>query len=92
MIEDADLDMRMDKNSKVTAKDIINKYSEEELYKIIDEYGEERFAKRIAKNICIARKERSIERSGELVEIIKKSIPVKFQERWTSCKENFPSN
>lgn len=80
MEDDAYLDMRMDKTLKFTAKDLINKYSEEKLYEIIDKYGEERFAKKIAKNICIARKEREIQKVGELVEIIRKSIPMKFQE------------
>lgn len=92
MVDDADLDMRMDKESKFTARDVINKYTEEKLYEIIDKYGEERFAKKIARNICIARKEREIKKVGELVEIIRKSIPSKFQDRRTSSQKNFSSN
>lgn len=69
------LDMRMDKAQKLTAKEIINKYSEQELARIIFDYGEERFSRKIAYNICKARKEKEISTTGELVEIIEKSIP-----------------
>ena len=69
------LDMRMDKTQKLTAKDIINKYSETQLADIIYEYGEERFSRQIAKNICIYRKNKEIETTKELVDIIDKSIP-----------------
>ena len=92
MIEDSVLDMRMDKTQELSAKDVVNEYPEEKLYEIISKYGEERFAKKIAKNICISRKNRPIETAGELVEIIRKSIPAKFQDRWASCQKNFPSN
>ncbi len=61
MKEEAPLDMRMDKSSKLTAREVVNFYTESDLARILDEYGEERFAKRIAKNICEARKIRSIE-------------------------------
>ena len=64
-----ELDMRMDKTQNLTAKKVINEYSEEELANIIYEYGEERFSKQIAKNICIARREKEISTTEELVQI-----------------------
>ena len=67
--------MRMDKTQKLTAKEIVNTYSEEELANIIYEYGEERFSRKIAKNICEYRKQKEIETTKQLVEIIEKSIP-----------------
>ena len=70
-----ELDMRMDKSQKLTAKEVVNKYSEQELARIIFEYGEERFSKKIAYNICEARKEKEISTTEELVKIIEKSIP-----------------
>ncbi len=70
-----ELDMRMDKTQELTAKYVVNNYSEEELANLIYEYGEERFSRRIAKNICIYREEKTIETTKELVEIIEKSIP-----------------
>lgn len=76
---DAPLDMRMDKSCDVTAKDIVNNYSEMELYRIIKDYGEDKFAKNIAKHICIARKEKEIKTTGELTDIIRTSIPMKIQ-------------
>ncbi|MBR3255541.1 MAG: 16S rRNA (cytosine(1402)-N(4))-methyltransferase RsmH [Clostridia bacterium] len=69
------LDMRMDKTQNLDAKFVVNKYTEEELSKIIYEYGEERFSRQIAKNICLYRKNKEIETTKELVEIIDKSIP-----------------
>lgn len=84
MLDDASLDMRMDKTGILTAKDVVNEYSEEKLYDIINKYGEERFAKNIARNIVISRKEKQIETAGELVKIIKKSIPAKFETTRTS--------
>ena len=62
--------MRMDKTQKLTAKEIVNTYSEEELANIIYEYGEERFSRKIAKNICEYRKQKEIETTKQLVEII----------------------
>lgn len=88
-ILDADLDMRMDKSQEFTAKDVINKYPEEKLSNIIWEYGEERFSKQIAKNICKYRKEKSIETTSELVEIIKKSIPLSKQKDGHPAKRTF---
>ena len=72
---DAPLDMRMNKGAKLSAKEVINEYSENQLSKVIFEYGEERWAKRIAKFIINARQNKSIETTGELVEIIKNAIP-----------------
>ena len=89
MSEDSILDMRMDRTSTLTAKEVVNTYSEEELTKILDEYGEEKFAKRIAKNICEKRKEKQIETTGELVEIIRKSIPAKFANDGHPAKRTF---
>lgn len=86
---DSELDMRMDKTSNFTAKDVINTYTEDKLYEIINKYGEERFARKIAKNICIQRKEKQIDNTKELVEIIKKSIPVKFQDGGHPAKRTF---
>ncbi len=76
---DAPLDMRMDTRQVLTAKDIVNGYSEEDLFRIIRDYGEDKFAKNIAKHIVEARGEGPIQTTGELTEIIRKSIPMKFQ-------------
>ena len=84
-----ELDMRMDKSQSLTAKDVINNYKEEDLANIIYEYGEERFSKRIAKNICEYRKEKQIETTKELVEIIEKAIPKKFQNDGHPAKRTF---
>ena len=70
-----ELDMRMDRTQNLTAKEVVNTYSEEKLAKIIYEYGEERFSRQIAKNICKYRKEKEINTTQELVEIIDKTIP-----------------
>lgn len=77
--EDASLDMRMDNRQELTAKKIVNEYSEMELFRIIKDYGEDRFAKNIAKHICIERKKAPIETTGQLTEIIRASIPMKVQ-------------
>lgn len=77
--EDASLDMRMDQRQLQTAKDIVNQYSEMELYKIIRDYGEDKFAKNIAKHIVRARQEKEIETTLELAEIIKTAIPMKIR-------------
>lgn len=76
---DAPLDMRMDNRQQMTAKDIVNGYDEMELYRVIRDYGEEKFAKNIAKHICQARQEKEIETTYELTEIIKNSIPAKLR-------------
>ena len=70
-----ELDMRMDKTQELTAKEVVNTYSEEKLATIIYEYGEERFSRQIAKNICEYRKQKEIETTEQLVNIIDKSIP-----------------
>lgn len=75
MAEEETLDMRMDRTQKFSAIDVINKYSEEDLENIIFEYGEEKFAKSIAKAICQARKNNPITKTKELVSIIEKSKP-----------------
>ncbi|MCI6868647.1 MAG: 16S rRNA (cytosine(1402)-N(4))-methyltransferase RsmH [Lachnospiraceae bacterium] len=77
--EDAPLDMRMDQRQTRTAKDIVNEYSEMELYRIIRDYGEEKFAKNIAKHIVNARKEKALETTGELIHVIKAAIPMKVR-------------
>lgn len=75
------LDMRMDKTQEIDAKYIINKYSEENLANIIYEYGEEKFSRQIARNICLKRKEQEITTTKQLVEIIESSIPAKFRNK-----------
>lgn len=77
---DAPLDMRMDRDNGRTAADIINSYSERELFRVIRDYGEDGFAKNIAKHICIARAKKPIETTFELNEIIKAAIPAKVRE------------
>ena len=77
--EDAPLDMRMDVRNEMTAKDIVNEYSEMDLYRVLRDYGADKFAKNIAKHICIARKEKEIETTNELTEIIKAAIPMKIR-------------
>ena len=74
-IGEATLDMRMDKTQKLDAKIVVNKYSEAELADIIYEYGEERFAKKIARKICEVRKEKEIETTLDLVKIIESIVP-----------------
>ena len=77
--ENAPLDMRMDQRQEKTARDIINGYSEMELFRIIRDYGEDKFAKNIAKHIVRARQEKPIETTDELTEVIKAAIPMKFR-------------
>ena len=80
-MQDGPLDMRMDKNQNLTAEYIVNNYKEEELARIIFEYGEEKFSRKIAKNICEYRKTKTIETTLELVGIIEKSIPKSKSEK-----------
>lgn len=75
--KETNLDMRMDKTQSLTAEKVINTYSEDDLANIIFEYGEEKFARKIARNICEYRKEKDIKTTKQLVEIIEKSIPYK---------------
>lgn len=77
--EDAPLDMRMDTRQTMTARDIVNDYSEMELYRVIRDYGEDKFAKNIAKHIVAARGRAAIETTGQLTQIIRESIPMKYQ-------------
>lgn len=77
--EDVPLDMRMDQRGSRTARDIVNTYTENELYRVLRDYGEEKFAKKIARNICTARTDKPIETTGELIELIKQSIPIKMR-------------
>lgn len=84
-----ELDMRMDKEQSLTAKDVVNNYSEEELANIIFEYGEEKFARNIARNICKAREEKLIETTSELVKIIEESIPKSKQKDGHPAKRTF---
>lgn len=84
-----ELDMRMDKTQTLTAKTIVNTYKEEDLANIIYEYGEEKFSRMIAKNICIYRKKKEIETTKELVEIIEKSIPKSKQNGGHPAKKTF---
>lgn len=77
--EDVPLDMRMDRRQEKTAKNIVNEYSEMELFRIIRDFGEDKFAKNIAKHIVAAREKKEIETTGELIEIIKAAIPAKVR-------------
>lgn len=77
--DDAPLDMRMDRRQETTAATIVNTYSEYDLYRIIRDYGEDKFAKNIAKHIVRAREEKPLETTDELTEVIKAAIPMKFR-------------
>ena len=89
MATDVRLDMRMDKANGLSAYEVVNEYDEKELKRILSEYGEERFAGSIACNIVKSRKEKSIETTGDLIEIIQKSIPKKFQQDGHPAKRTF---
>lgn len=86
---DTDLDMRMDRRQSLTAKDIVNGYSERELFHIIRDYGEDTFAKNIAKHIVKAREGKEIQTTGELNEIIKAAIPAKMRQNGHPSKRTF---
>lgn len=86
---DSPLDMRMDRRQSLTAKEIVNEYPEMELYRIIRDYGEDQFAKNIAKHIAQARMEKPIETTGELNEIIKAAIPAKMRQNGHPSKKTF---
>lgn len=79
--EDVPLDMRMDRRQELTARDIVNEYSETEIFHIIRDFGEDKFAKNIAKHICIEREKSPIETTFRLNEIIKAAIPAKMREK-----------
>ena len=88
-ITDSALDMRMDQTQSLTAQKIVNTYSEEELARIIYEYGEEKFSRQIARNICEYRKNNVIDRTGTLVDIIEKSIPAFAKNQGHPAKRTF---
>lgn len=77
--EDVPLDMRMDQRQEKTARDIVNGYSQTELFRMIRDYGEDKFARNIAKHIVLARQDQPIETTGQLNEIIKRAIPMKMR-------------
>ena len=83
------LDMRMDKSQDLTARDVVNNYSEQQLVNILTEYGEEKFARNIARNIVKQREQNPIETTSELVEIIRKSIPISKQKDGHPAKRTF---
>ncbi|MCD8379404.1 MAG: 16S rRNA (cytosine(1402)-N(4))-methyltransferase RsmH [Lachnospiraceae bacterium] len=87
--EDTPLDMRMDDRQELSAKEIVNTYPEMELYRIIRDYGEEQFAKNIAKHICMERAIAPIETTGQLNEIIRASIPAKMRVNGHPSKKTF---
>jgi len=84
-----ELDMRMDQTQSLTAKDVVNNYDEEKLANIIFEYGEEKFSRNIARNICKYRAEKTIETTDELVKIIEESIPKSKQKDGHPAKRTF---
>lgn len=86
---DAPLDMRMDRRQTLTARDIVNGYPEGELYRILRDYGEERFAANIAKHIVRARQDKPVETTFELNEIIKAAIPAKMRQNGHPSKQTF---
>ncbi len=86
---DTKLDMRMDRRASVSAKEIVNQYTERELFRIIRDYGEEQFAQNIAKHIVLARSNKEIETTFELNEIIKASIPAKMRTNGHPSKKTF---
>ena len=88
-IKDAKLDMRMDKTQELTAEYVVNNYREEDLARIIYEYGEEKFSRRIAKNICEYRKIEPIDTTKKLADIIEKSIPRAKQNQGHPAKRTF---
>lgn len=85
---DAPLDMRMSKEG-TSARDIVNEYSKEQLTKILYEYGEEKFAPRIAETIIKRRSEKPVETTTELADIVRDSIPAKFRRDKNPCKKTF---
>lgn len=86
---DAPLDMRMDQRQTLTARDIVNEYSEKELYAIIRDFGEDPFAKNIAKHIAAARERQPIETTFQLNEVIKAAIPAKMRANGHPSKQTF---
>ena len=88
-LKDAPLDMRMDVSGGLTAADVVNGYSEERLAAILRDYGEERFAKRIAKAVAEQRRKKRIESTGELARLVEDSIPAKFRQNGPCARKTF---
>ncbi|KEJ00825.1 16S rRNA methyltransferase [Clostridium botulinum A2B7 92] len=88
-MKDAPLDMRMNREENFSAYNVVNSYEEEELFRILKNYGEEKFSRKIARFIVEKRTENPIETTGELVEIIRKAIPAKFQREGHPAKRTF---
>ena len=88
-LKDAPLDMRMDVSGGLTAADVVNGYSEERLAAILRHYGEERFAKRIAKAVAEQRRKKRIESTGELARLVEDSIPAKFRQNGPCARKTF---
>ncbi len=88
-MKDAPLDMRMDQRKEKTARDIVNEYDEKKLFRIIKEYGEDRFAGSIARRIVAAREKTPINTTGELAEIIRSAIPARFRDNGNPAKRTF---
>lgn len=88
-MKDAPLDMRMNRDSSLSAYEVVNNYSEEKLYNVIRDYGEENFSKRIVKFIAAERKKAPINTTLQLVDIIRKAIPAKFQKEGHPAKRTF---
>lgn len=88
-LKDAPLDMRMNVSGGLTAADVVNGYSEERLAAILRDYGEERFAKRIAKAVAEQRRKKRIESTGELARLVEDSIPAKFRQNGPCARKTF---
>ena len=88
-MKDAMLDMRMNTENGISAYDVVNGYSEDDLFRIIKDYGEERFARKIARAIVKERNEKPVETTLELVKVIKNVIPMKFQQGGHPAKKTF---
>ena len=88
-LKDAPLDLRMDVSGGLTAADVVNGYSEERLAAILRDYGEERFAKRIAKAVAEQRRKKRIESTGELARLVEDSIPAKFRQNGPCARKTF---
>lgn len=86
---DAPLDMRMDRRQTLTARNIVNDYSESELYRVIRDYGEDKFAKNIAKHIVKARADKPVETTFELNEIIRRAVPAKMRQDGHPSRQTF---
>lgn len=89
MKREAPLDMRMDRTQSLTAEMLVNTFSQREITKILREYGEERFASEIAANIVKSRAEKPLTASGELNDIIEKSIPLKFRQNGPCARKSY---